>query len=301
MIKLKNLIFETSVYAIPSGHGTKNTTFTSPSIGRRHHRNEKGGGFEGSPPSDEYTLTADDEEKLKTLSLSQRRLFMTKKLRDARKARGVCALCAGTPEKKANGMLKTLCPNCWERYKKFQTKRVSQGMCRGCLASPVAVAPDGTKMTFCQSCLDKRKINNRDFYHKRIKQGMCPRCGKNPLHVDSSGNEYSKCFDCLKDNLKYKTHTDEGTSEGMDQYFPNGQFDWTLFFNSNKEGHNLDPDAAADLISSEYGKQLTPPEVFHIILTCPSAEIKDVYQFALKHLTPEQLSHVKIQVDTFHK
>jgi hypothetical protein len=83
-----------------------------------------------------------------------------------------------------------------------------------------------------------------------------------------------------------------------------GQFtgimaDWYNFF------HRATPVKkiflARAMIESVHNHQLTPAHVYHIILGLPKPSVLPIYKIAQKHLTPEQLSDVKQQIDTFHQ
>lgn len=79
-------------------------------------------------------------------------------------------------------------------------------------------------------------------------------------------------------------------TEDLAQYFPNGKFDWNAF---SQIPDNQYLEAVKELFTSEYRDTLTPDEVFHIVLSCPSKdEIVAMYKLAQQCLTPDQLSQL---------
>jgi hypothetical protein len=56
---------------------------------------------------------------------------------------------------------------------------------------------------------------------------------------------------------------------------------------------------AVTFIQSVHAKRLSDSEVFHIILSLPRENIRDVYEMARRHLSPEQLAGTKQQIDAF--
>lgn len=58
---------------------------------------------------------------------------------------------------------------------------------------------------------------------------------------------------------------------------------------------------AVTFIQSQHAKRLSAAEVFHIILSLPRENIRDVYEMAKRHFSPEQLADTKQQIDSFYR
>ena len=57
---------------------------------------------------------------------------------------------------------------------------------------------------------------------------------------------------------------------------------------------------AVTFLQSQHAKRLTASEVFHIILSLPRENVRDIYEMAKRHLSPEQLMDVKQQVNAWY-
>ncbi len=92
---------------------------------------------------------------------------------------------------------------------------------------------------------------------------------------------------------------EEETIDATQYFWPDGKFDYSRFAQLPQEERY---DAALAIIHSPKASELTEPEVFHIIIGLGNrSDIKSVYDFATKYLTPEQLFYTKKQVDGFHQ
>lgn len=58
---------------------------------------------------------------------------------------------------------------------------------------------------------------------------------------------------------------------------------------------------ATAFFTSPHAKRLTGAEVFHIILSLPKSNVLALYHMAQHHLTPDQLSDTKQQIDAFYQ
>lgn len=58
---------------------------------------------------------------------------------------------------------------------------------------------------------------------------------------------------------------------------------------------------AVTFLQSIHAKRLTGAEVYHIILSLPRENIRDVYEMSKRHLSPEQLADTKQQIDVLYK
>ena len=80
------------------------------------------------------------------------------------------------------------------------------------------------------------------------------------------------------------------------QFWPEGRFDVTAFgVIKSSAKHKI----AKLIIEASKDIPFTASEIYHVILGIPREHVKDVYQFATLHLSPEQLAPTKEQVDTF--
>lgn len=81
--------------------------------------------------------------------------------------------------------------------------------------------------------------------------------------------------------------------------------DWARGAFNYPEYAQLPPDEklnmAVAFFQTPNAKELTAAEVYHIILSVPRSSVRDLYNFALQRLSPEQLAGTKTQVDAFYK
>ncbi len=77
-----------------------------------------------------------------------------------------------------------------------------------------------------------------------------------------------------------------------------GMFDYDVYSQSSPEEKIH---MAVTFLQSTHAKRLTPAEVYHIILSLPRENIRDVYEMSKRHLTPEQLADTKQQIDLFYE
>ncbi len=199
MIRLIDLLLleGESVWAPGTGMGTQNSIFTSKGIGRRHHNNDMRGGMGGfgSPPSEEYTLTPEEEELLKGASSLDRIAYLSYKLRNARKSRGECTKCRAKVEKNKEGINKSYCPDCLKKQNDRLKQRINKGICRSC-NNPLKINKNGKFLTQCQSCLDKKLVSIKNKAIKDLVNGICYQCGKNPVAI-INGEPKSRCKKCI--------------------------------------------------------------------------------------------------------
>ena len=86
--------------------------------------------------------------------------------------------------------------------------------------------------------------------------------------------------------------------ENAEKFFPNGQFEYSLFAQIPMANRVY---AAMEIISSNQRSLLTEPEIYHIILGVPRQYVKELYEFAIQYLTPEQLKNTKEQIKAFYR
>ena len=100
--------------------------------------------------------------------------------------------------------------------------------------------------------------------------------------------------------LKSLISEEQDESINVEQYFwPDGKFDYDRYVQLSPEERY---DAALAIIHSSKASELTEPEVFHVIIGLGNrSDIKSVYDFATKYLTPEQLFYTRKQINIFHK
>ncbi len=55
------------------------------------------------------------------------------------------------------------------------------------------------------------------------------------------------------------------------------------------------------MITSPHNRQLTPNNVYQIVLGVPRSDVLDIYKLATKHLTPDQLSMAKPWIELMVK
>jgi len=76
-----------------------------------------------------------------------------------------------------------------------------------------------------------------------------------------------------------------------------GEFDYESYFKLSPDGK---VNMAIEFFKGPHAKKLTPPEIFHIILSLPRNKILTIYNLAKRYLTPEQLLDTKQQIESFH-
>lgn len=206
MIKLKDILMETSVYAIPSGHGTKNTRFTSKTLGRPYHRKKLSGGESWPPEMPWSKFTPDEIEFLKNKSGKEKYNLLKKKRRDYIKAQGLCCYCGRNPvHTYEDGTKASQCKNCLDKNSLYKRNLVSKGLCRSCGKNPLHTYDDGTKAAKCKDCLEIAMIRRKNL----LSQGLCVSCGKNPLHTHEDETKSEYCTNCLeKLRPLYKKYND---------------------------------------------------------------------------------------------
>jgi len=139
----------------------------------------------GTPPSTEYSLTPEEEDAIKSMTPNQRRTFMTKKLKQSRKERGLCSMCGGRTTKKPDGTPAVYCPDCLKKHKDYRERKIKElGVCVRCLKNK----PEAGKKV-CQVC-DAQIQARRD---KAIASGICIKCYDKPAE-----DGLQVCKDCAK-------------------------------------------------------------------------------------------------------
>jgi len=199
VIFLKDLLKETSIWAHGTGMGSKAAHYTTKTMGKKsstkYPKSDKGKKYE----SDEYTLTPEEETMLVTMDDKQRYAFHKRKLRQARREKGLCQRCraelhVGSGEKQPKYC--TLCAAEDQRYKK---EARAKNLCPQCYVNPLATKDDGSRAAACQPCLDRIAKLHSDFVKRKYTdKGICKHCYKNPVEIRPDGTKYSTCSICRR-------------------------------------------------------------------------------------------------------
>jgi len=229
VIKLKDLLLETSVWPIYAGHGTKRTRVTTGKLGKINPTTHKKiGRMPGHPPSTEYTLTPDEEEYLAKLPRKERSNFLIRKLRQSRVEKGRCTRCnASVPLGPGETKRKLCCPDCNKKLvnraiRKWE-RRMEMGLCVHCGNSK---SNQLDKM--CDKCREKLSSAGRKRAEELMAMGICPRCKKDQLDVLAGGGIATACRACR----------DKARDKFLARYYSRAKsppLDWSIEENENRD------------------------------------------------------------------
>lgn len=138
--------------------------------------------------STEYELTPEEQLALKGMSPKERQKFASVKLKQARRAKGMCIQCGvGEPRNKPDGSKATYCDKCLQMFKDNRLKRTQQRQSCGRCANPPL---PGKKL--CQKCTNDLET----LRIKALAQGLCIRCKKLPAVKNEKGRQTLFCQSC---------------------------------------------------------------------------------------------------------
>ena len=144
----------------------------------------------GGPTSTEYTLTPEEELVLRNMTLRQRQAFATKKLHQARKAKGLCIQCGENFTRiKPDGTRAVYCDVCLQAFRDARNRLVQKR--KSCSRCPNPPLP-GKKL--CQKCIDELET----LRLQALAQGLCIRCKKRPAEKNKKGRQTLFCKECNK-------------------------------------------------------------------------------------------------------
>ena len=192
MIKLKDILMETSVWAPGTGSGTKDRTF-------RPKRTMRGGNFSDLDPSG---LTPEEIKLIMNLPRKERKAWFEKRRKQFRMSKGLCDKCGKNPViNYPDGTISRKCTACLkvinDKSNQINKERKEKGLCF--CGQPLAIKTDGTKSSYCQYHTEKRQQRNIE----RIKNGQCIDCGKEAA-VGKDGKKLIHCRRCIDVYIRNK-------------------------------------------------------------------------------------------------
>ena len=145
----------------------------------------------GGPTSTEYELTPEEELSLKGMNTRQRQKFATMKLHQARKAKGACIQCgASETRKKPDGTKATYCNTCLQGFRDARNRLVQKR--KSCSRCSNPPLPN---QKLCQTCTDDLSM----LRYKALASGLCLRCKKEPADKNEKGRQTLFCKNCNKE------------------------------------------------------------------------------------------------------
>lgn len=139
----------------------------------------------GFKTSTEYDLSPEEIVALKGMTTKERQVFASKKLDQVRRSKGLCPQCGKNPPiNKPNGSKGTYCQTCLDMFRAARDRLIKK---RGSCARCVNPPIPGKKL--CQQCTDELT----DRRKQALASGTCIKCFKKPAE---SGMQV--CNDCAK-------------------------------------------------------------------------------------------------------
>lgn len=213
IILLKDLLRESSVWAKGTGVGSQATHFTTSQGRRSTTKYGKDGDKYKIWRSEEYTLTPEEEEALKSMDDKQRYAFHKRKERKARRDKGLCQRCKAPLNVPPGQKQPKHCPPCAHEAAEYKRKVRARNICPQCFVNPLAIKKDGTLAASCQICLDRTAKLHVDYLQRvYTDKGICNHCYKNPVFVRPDGSKSKRCASCME---KYKLKAREKTRQNL--------------------------------------------------------------------------------------